>query len=263
MHKFAYIICTFFSDFSGAVEFEGGRRPPDRGSTSSANKGYTSYEGNKLSKGLPNLKPGFRGGTCQPYEGSACSRYVGQEYVFVAEGLAQEDVERQLSAAFAAISVSPKLSPGCSPYAIPVICLSTFPPCDRQTERPRRLCREECEILESSICRTELAFARQYASLEKQLVLPECPESPPVGSPESANCVRVGVPEVESLIRPHSCYKGDGEEYRGTISTTESGVMCQPWNRHPALKVTNNCRCYCRVLTCSRPCSPPSTTTWN
>lgn len=223
------------------MEFEGGRRPPDRNSNqqrgaSSSSSGGGGFDSSKLGKGLPNLKPDARRGTCQPYVGEACSEYVGQEYVFISEGLRQEDIEKQLSAAFAVISVSPKLSPACSPYAIPVICLSTLPLCDRQTERPRRLCREECEVLESRICRTELLFARQYASLEKQLVLPECPDSPRVGSPESANCVRVGVPEVSQLIRPHSCYRGGGKDYRGTSSTTESGLTCQPWDAHPTIK---------------------------
>ena len=193
--------------------------------------------GNKLSKGLiPDLKPDSRRGTCQPYLGSVCAEYINKEYIFLSEGLSQEYVEQKLRSAFDVISKSPDLSPACSPYAIPAICLSTFPPCDRQTERPRKLCREECEVLESRICRKELAIARQYAALEKQLVLPECQEAAPVGSPESANCVRVGIPEVRQLIRPHSCYKGEGEDYRGTTSTTESGLMCQPWNRHPLLR---------------------------
>ncbi len=223
-------------DFTGSVEFEGGQMPSsERGGNKQ--RGAPSPGGSKLGKNIPNLRPDERRGSCQPYVGSVCAKFVGQEYIFVSEGLSQEYVEQKLSAAFSVISASPDLSQECSPYAIPAICLSTFPLCDRQTERPRKLCREECEVLESRICRKELAIARQYAALEKQLVLPECPESPPVGSPESANCVRVGISEVRQLIKPHSCYKGDGGDYRGTISTTESGLMCQPWNRHPLFKV--------------------------
>jgi len=216
-------------DFSGTVEFEGRQRP----SHVAPRPG-----GGKLGSGIPNLRPDGKAGSCRPYEGSVCAKYVGQEYVFVAEGLSQHYVEQKLKAAFAAISTSPDLSPDCSPYAIPAVCLSTFPLCDRLTERPRRLCREECEVLENRICRKELAIARQYAALEKQLVLPECSTIPPVGSPESAGCARLGIPEVQGLVRPHNCYRDvDGEDgYRGTVSTTESGLVCRPWERHPALR---------------------------
>ncbi len=215
-------------DFSGNVEFEGGQKPPERKNPSNSNS--------DLSQGIPNLKPDARAGQCQPYLGKVCGKYVGNDYVFVSEGLSQEYIEQKLSAAFAVISASPDLSSACSPYAIPSICLSTFPLCDRVSERPRKLCREECELLEHRLCRKELAIARQYAALERQLVLPECTEMPAVGSPESAGCVRLGVPDAAGLVRPHSCYRGSGGGYRGTVSTTSTGLMCMPWNKHPLVK---------------------------
>lgn len=145
---------------------------------------------------IPSLKPNERNGSCQPYIGSVCSKYVGNEYVFVTEGLTQLYIEQKLQAAFTVISASPELSQSCSQYAIPSICVSTFPLCDRQTERPRKICREECEVLENSLCRKELAIARQYALLDGQLVLPECQKLPAIGSRESSNCVRLGLPQV-------------------------------------------------------------------
>jgi hypothetical protein len=289
-------------DFSGSVEFEGGQQPPSTSGTGLVDSGGPAGGGqvrmnnsyffktsemtrlafqimHNLGENIPNLKPNERSGTCQPYIGTVCSKYIGNEYIFVSRGLSQTYIEQKLQAAFAVISASPDLSDACSPYAIPSICLSTFPLCDKVTfenafiplprrnsmasiffaqvtEKPRKLCREECEILENTICRKELAIARQYAALERQLVLPECHEIPPIGSPESANCVRLFIPEVEQLIKPHNCYNADGSGYRGTISNTESGklshgsvcrnrlyqlfsgLVCIPWNRHPSLRST-------------------------
>ena len=220
----------------GRVEFEGGQVPSDTSSGNARQSSRDSGPGFGLTDGIPKLSPAGQRGACEPYVGSACSEYVGQDYVFVAEGLSQVYIEQKLSAAFSVISSSPDLSGECAPYAIPAICLSTFPLCDRFTERPRALCREECELLEERVCRKELAIARQFASLDRQLVLPECARLAPIGTPESSDCVRLGLPLAKGLIRPHTCYMGEGKDFRGTISTTETGLSCLPWNRVPGVR---------------------------
>jgi receptor tyrosine kinase-like orphan receptor 1 len=250
-------------DLSGAgrVEFEGGQKPRnmnrDGGSSSSGRQNSRdSGPGIGLAEGIPKLNPSGQRGNCEPYVGTACSNSVGQEYVFVADGLSQVYIEQKLSAAFTVISASPDLSEFCSPYAIPSICLSTFPLCDRFTEKPRQLCREECELLENKVCRKELAIARQFASLDRQLVLPECNKLAPIGTPESSNCVRLGLPEAKQLIRPHTCYMGGGKDFKGTISTTETGLSCLPWNRVPGVRTSDHLELtgghnYCRNPTTS------------
>ena len=223
----------------GRVEFEGGQMPSDTLSNSRQNS-RDSGPGFGLTDGIPKLNPAGQRGACEPYVGSACAKWVGQDYVFVSEGLSQVYIEQKLSAAFSVISASPDLSNECSPYAIPAICLSTFPMCDRFTEQPRQLCREECELLENRVCRKELAIARQFASLDRQLVLPECQRLAPIGTPESSNCVRLGLPVAKGLIRPHTCYMGEGKDFRGTISTTETGLSCLPWNRVPGVRTSEH-----------------------
>ena len=122
---------------------------------------------------MPQLKPDARGrGQCQPYMGTACSSYVGNEYVYISESLTQNYIEQKLTSAFSVISKSPNLSEECSSYAFYAVCLSTFPLCDRNTEKPRKMCREECELLEDKICRKELAIARQFDMLDQQMALP-------------------------------------------------------------------------------------------
>ena len=99
------------------------------------------------------------------------------------------------------ITASPDLSESCSHYAIPSICLATLPLCDKTTEKPRKICREECEMLEDKLCRKELAIARQHALLGTQMVLPVCNELPPIGSPGAATCVSIGIPSVSTVIQ--------------------------------------------------------------
>uniref|UniRef100_A0A0K2TIM1 Tyrosine-protein kinase receptor n=2 Tax=Lepeophtheirus salmonis TaxID=72036 RepID=A0A0K2TIM1_LEPSM len=214
------------------IEFEGDQKPQFSRNDNAHNPMHL--------ENIPNLKPDESGGSCQPYLGSVCSQYVGNEYVFVGSQLSQDYVEKKLQAAFLAISTSPDLSDSCSKWAIPAICLATFPLCDRHTEKPRKMCREECELLENSLCRKELAIARQHALLGRQMVLPVCNELPPIGTPESSNCIRLDIHQANQLVRPHSCYNGDGENYRGTFSSTKSGYSCLPWNRQNKVSVINN-----------------------
>ena len=71
-------------------------------------------------------------------------------------------------------------------------------------------------------------------------MLPECPRLAPIGTPESSNCVRLGLPLAKGLIRPHTCYMGEGVDFRGTISTTETGLSCLPWNRVPGVRTADH-----------------------
>ena len=121
------------------------------------------------------------------------------EYVFITEGLTLQYIEQKLNAALTVITASPDLSESCSHYAIPAICLATLPLCDRRTEKPRKICREECELLEDQFCRKELAIARQHALLGTQMVLPVCNELPHIGSPAASTCVSIKIPEVNTL----------------------------------------------------------------
>ncbi|CAB4065423.1 ROR1 [Lepeophtheirus salmonis] len=96
------------------IEFEGDQKPQFSRNDNAHNPMHL--------ENIPNLKPDESGGSCQPYLGSVCSQYVGNEYVFVGSQLSQDYVEKKLQAAFLAISTSPDLSDSCSKWAIPAIC---------------------------------------------------------------------------------------------------------------------------------------------
>ena len=93
-----------------------------------------------------------------------------------------------------------------------------------------QICRDECEVLEYQLCQKELAIARSQPMISHQLVLPNCKELPVIKTTQSYNCVQLGMPALTHLIRPHSCYKDDGSDYRGTVSVTKSGTTCKPWH---------------------------------
>ena len=88
---------------------------------------------------LPNLKPTEHSGSCQRYTGTICHGYVGSDLIFVSDGLTQDHIEKMLQASLKVISSSSELSAECAKYAVPAICLSTLPPCDRQTRKPRKV----------------------------------------------------------------------------------------------------------------------------
>ncbi|CAB4068987.1 ROR1 [Lepeophtheirus salmonis] len=202
----------------GSIEFQG-RSPED-----------FNIPSGHLTSGLPSLKPSDHSGTCQRYTGTVCSKYVGSQPVFVSQGLRQDYIEKQLQRSLTVISNSPELSDRCAKYAIPAICLSTLPLCDIQTQKPRKICRDECEVLEYDTCHKELAIVKGQPMLNHQLVLPDCKELPVIGTSGNYNCVRLGIPGVVQLIKPHGCYVGNGGDYRGTVSVTSSGRTCKPWH---------------------------------
>ena len=221
-----------FPDQPTNIEFEG--RSPDM-SQDGFSQGSSKLSNDmlkRLEQGNPSLVPNEASGFCQPYYGSVCAQYIGASHIYISEGLSQEHIEKKLAGVLPVIRASPDMTSECAKYALPSICLSTFAICDQAKQKPRKICRDECEILEHSVCRSELAIARTHPLLGHQMVLPDCEGLPPVGSRESADCVKLGFPLPQQLVQPHSCYREQGRGYRGTAATTRSGYSCVPWSHH-------------------------------
>lgn len=99
------------------------------------------------------------------------------------------------------IGTSNHLSDRCSQFAIPSLCHFAFPTCDRSSgmDKPRDLCKDECEILENDLCKTEYIIARSNPLILKRLKLPNCEDLAALDSPEAANCLRIGIPIAETI----------------------------------------------------------------
>jgi len=234
-------------DFTGGmnggsnIEFEG--RQPDfnqGGGGGGPGTQLSETELKRLQEGNPSLVPDENGGTCEPYVGTVCKQYIGQNFIYISEKLEQKYIEQKLQGVFKVITASPDLSSKCAEFALPSICLSTFAICDKTRKRPRKICRDECEILERDVCQSELAIAKRHPLLGHQMVLPDCEKLPPIGSPESGDCVKLGFPLADQLIQPHSCYSAHGQEYRGTAALTRSGLHCVPWSHQTELNTVDH-----------------------
>lgn len=109
------------------------------------------------------------------------------------------------------IGTSNHLSDRCSQFAIPSLCHFAFPTCDRSTgtDKPRDLCKDECEILENDLCKTEYIIARSNPIILKRLKLPNCDDLAAFDSPEAANCLRIGIPMAEPINKSKICSHSD------------------------------------------------------
>ena len=113
---------------------------------------------------LPNLTPNENaGGSCQPYTGNVCKKFIGSSYVFVTQGLTQQHIESKLQSTLQVILQSSKLSKECAKFAIPAICHSTLPLCDMQTQRqrPRKVSRR-CFVINGYTSHTLLYYLTKY-----------------------------------------------------------------------------------------------------
>ncbi|XP_013791966.1 inactive tyrosine-protein kinase transmembrane receptor ROR1-like [Limulus polyphemus] len=202
---------------------------------------------------FPDLSDGnLDEGICQVYRSATCSKFLTNKTVFVSSIHSQGIMEEKLAAAFSVIASSQDVSSECHKYAIPSLCFYAFPLCDNaSTPKPRHVCRDECEVLENSICRLEYSIAKRHPLIGQQKILPTCEDLPPFGSKASETCVRLGVPNSIQKNDKHTCYMGMGDDYRGTLSYSVSGHKCQHWSHqifyhtsdHPELTGGHN---YCR-----------------
>lgn len=188
------------------------------------------YDSNSLQEPDEKDGNGQSEGFCQIYRGSTCSKFVGNQSIYVESRTTQGILEEKFIAAFAVIGSSTHLSLRCQEFGIPSLCYHAFPLCDDSGSkpRPRQICKDECEILENDICKTEYILARRHEMIGDKL-LPKCDRLKNPGNPDADKCIRVNVTKGVT-IEKHECYNSTGTGYRGTVSRSKSGSKCQPWN---------------------------------
>lgn len=140
-----------------------------------------------------------------------------------------------------ASSGAPSASSASSAAAATAYGQRPFPP-TRRTENLRRICRNECELLENELCQKEYAIAKRHPTIGQMLPLEECYDLP-----DNTDCSKMGI-AIDS-DENEMCYWENGAGYRGTVDTSASGKPCLQWARlmmdianYPELAGRNYCR---------------------
>lgn len=118
---------------------------------------------------------------------------------------------------------------------------SNYPPA-RSTSNLRRICRNECELLENELCQKEYAIAKRHPAIGQVLPIEDC-----YNLPEENDCSSLGI--AIDVDENEDCYWENGSKYRGKDAVSKSGKPCLTWVRlmkeiadYPELAGTNYCR---------------------
>ena len=57
----------------------------------------------------------------------------------------------------------------------------------------RRICRQECEMLENDLCKKEYAIAKRHPLIGHQVPLVDCSDLPMEDTPEARDCLSLGI----------------------------------------------------------------------
>lgn len=119
---------------------------------------------------------------------------------------------------------------------------SNYPPA-RLTSNLRRICRNECELLENELCQMEYAIAKRHPAIGQVLPIEDCSNLPE----ELNDCSSLGI--AIDVDENEDCYWENGSKYRGKTAVSKSGKPCLTWVRlmkeiadYPELAGTNYCR---------------------
>ncbi|XP_015594291.1 tyrosine-protein kinase transmembrane receptor Ror isoform X2 [Cephus cinctus] len=102
----------------------------------------------------------------------------------------------------------------------------------------RRICRQECEMLENELCRKEYAIAKRHPDIGQILPLVECSDLPADDSIEAADCLSLGI-STENVQENDYCYWGSGKSYRGVAKTSANGRPCLRWSHEFNLQISD------------------------
>ena len=136
------------------------------------------------------ITPFSRQASCHHYHGHVCSDYLDKtKLLYLSKSL--KKLEESLRSPFHLLK--PRLLEQCAKYALKAICVNMYPYCSSSHKpiKPVRLCKEDCEELESTICASDFKVAREFKYLA--VILPNCTVLPPRGSTGAEGCIQLNI----------------------------------------------------------------------
>ena len=152
--------------------------------------GLSLHWNNLLTNLFMSITPFSRQASCHHYHGHVCSDYLDKtKLLYLSKS--PKKLEESLRSPFNLLK--PRLLEQCAKYALKAICVNTYPYCSssRKPIKPVRLCKEDCEELESTICASDFKVAREFNYLA--VILPNCTVLPPKGSTGAEGCIQLNI----------------------------------------------------------------------
>lgn len=98
----------------------------------------------------------------------------------------------------------------------------------------KRVCKQDCEILETELCQTEYAIAKRHPHIGKQLTLEECQDLPE----DDPGCLKIGIGTL--IVSDDECYWEDGSGYLGRVNVASNGMPCVAWSKQMIVKMSEH-----------------------
>ncbi|XP_041988725.1 tyrosine-protein kinase transmembrane receptor Ror-like [Aricia agestis] len=98
----------------------------------------------------------------------------------------------------------------------------------------RRVCKQDCEILENELCQMEYAIAKRHPHIGQQLTLEECQDLPE----NDPDCLKIGIGTI--MVSDDECYWENGSGYLGRANVTSDGLPCIEWSKQMYVKVSEH-----------------------
>lgn len=95
----------------------------------------------------------------------------------------------------------------------------------------RRVCKQDCEILENELCQREYAIAKRHPHIGQVLILEECQDLPE----DDPDCLKIDIGAV--MLSEDECYWENGSGYLGRVNVADNGIPCIEWSKQWHVRV--------------------------
>ncbi|KAJ2942682.1 hypothetical protein O0L34_g11223 [Tuta absoluta] len=97
----------------------------------------------------------------------------------------------------------------------------------------RRVCKQDCEILENELCQMEYAIAKRHPHIGQTLTLEDCQDLPE----NDLDCLKIGIGAV--MVSDDKCYWENGNSYLGNVNVAHNGMPCIEWSKQLRVRVSD------------------------